>query len=52
MKGALRFEHGFQTFRTRKVDVSPVGGRVHDELLRFFLERNLPFTTQEVVAKV
>lgn len=51
-KGALRFEYGFQEFNKRKVDVSPVGGRLHDELLRSFLERNLPFTTREIVVRV
>jgi hypothetical protein len=39
IKGGIRFSQGFQELpQGREVDVSPLGGTVHNSLLRIFLE--------------
>jgi hypothetical protein len=49
--GALRFDQGFQRLR-RKVDVSIVAQRSHLDLEKQFIEVNLPFTFESIIASI
>lgn len=49
VRGAIRFDQGFQELRKRKVDVSVVGASVHSELVSKFMEDKNDFVISKTV---